>query len=158
MKTMNLIGLNAEKSRVLVDSLNDLLANYQLFYQNLRGFHWNIKGDRFFELHLKFEEYYNDAILKIDEIAERILTLEGTPLHAYSAYMKQAEIKEVTNVSDGNTCVREIVNGLVVLVKKEREILALAAEAGDDGTQDMINPYISQQEKTLWMLCAYLNE
>ncbi|MDY4043138.1 MAG: Dps family protein [Marinifilaceae bacterium] len=158
MKTMNLIGLNAEKSRVLVDSLNDLLANYQLFYQNLRGFHWNIKGDRFFELHLKFEEYYNDAILKIDEIAERILTLEGTPLHAYSAYMKQAEIKEVTNVSDGNTCVREIVNGLVVLVKKEREILALAAEAGDDGTQDMINPYISQQEKTLWMLRAYLNE
>lgn len=155
---MNLIGLNAEKSRVLVDSLNDLLANYQLFYQNLRGFHWNIKGDRFFELHLKFEEYYNDAILKIDEIAERILTLEGTPLHAYSAYMKQAEIKEVTNVSDGNTCVREIVNGLVVLVKKEREILALAAEAGDDGTQDMINPYISQQEKTLWMLRAYLNE
>lgn len=158
MKTMNLIGLNAEKSRVLVDSLNDLLANYQLFYQNLRGFHWNIKGDRFFELHLKFEEYYNDAILKIDEIAERILTLEGTPLHAYSAYMKQAEIKEVTNVSDGNTCVREIVNGLVVLVKKEREILALAAETGDDGTQDMINPYISQQEKTLWMLRAYLNE
>ena len=158
MKTMNLIGLNAEKSRVLVDSLNDLLANYQLFYQNLRGFHWNIKGDRFFELHLKFEEYYNDAILKIDEIAERILTLEGTPLHAYSAYMKQAEIKEVTNVSDGNTCVREIVNGLVVLVKKEREILALAAEAGDYGTQDMINPYISQQEKTLWMLRAYLNE
>ena len=158
MKTMNLIGLNAEKSRVLVDSLNDLLANYQLFYQNLRGFHWNIKGDRFFELHLKFEEYYNDAILKIDEIAERILTLEGTPLHAYSAYMKQAEIKEVTNVSDGNTCVREIVNGLVVLVKKEREILVLAAEAGDDGTQDMINPYISQQEKTLWMLRAYLNE
>lgn len=129
-----------------------------MFYQNLRGFHWNIKGDRFFELHLKFEEYYNDAILKIDEIAERILTLEGTPLHAYSAYMKQAEIKEVTNVSDGNTCVREIVNGLVVLVKKEREILALAAEAGDDGTQDMINPYISQQEKTLWMLRAYLNE
>lgn len=158
MKAMNSIGLNAEKSRMLVDSLNDLLANYQLFYQNLRGFHWNIKGDRFFELHLKFEEYYNDAILKIDEIAERILTLEGTPLHAYSAYMKQAEIKEVTNVSDGNACVREIVNGLIVLVKKERDILSLAAEAGDDGTQDMVNPYISQQEKTLWMLRAYLNE
>lgn len=158
MKTVNLIGLDTEKSKVLVNHLNDLLANYQLFYQNLRGFHWNIKGNHFFELHVKFEEYYNNAIEKVDEIAERILTLEGIPLHSYSAYMKQAEIKEVTGVTDGKSCVKEIVSNLSILIRKEREILALAAEAGDDGTQDMINPYISEQEKTLWMLRAYLSE
>ena len=158
MKTLNLIGLDKEKSKELVNHLNDLLANYQIFYQNLRGFHWNVKGSNFFELHAKFEEYYNDAIEKVDEIAERVLTLEGTPLHSYSAYMKQAEIKEVTEVSDGNRCVKEIVGKLVILNRKEREILALAAEIGDDGTQDMINPYISEQEKNLWMLRAYLSE
>ena len=108
--------------------------------------------------HAKFEEYYNDAIEKIDEIAERVLTLEGTPLHAYSAYMKVAEIKEVTGVSNGLECVKHIMDSLVILIRKEREILALAAEAGDDGTQDMINPYISEQEKTLWMLRAFLSE
>lgn len=71
MKALNLIGLDKEKSKELVNHLNDLLANYQIFYQNLRGFHWNVKGSNFFELHAKFEEYYNDAIEKVDEIAER---------------------------------------------------------------------------------------
>lgn len=158
MKTTNLIGLDVEKSKQLVDQLNDLLANYQLYYQNVRGFHWNVKGRGFFQLHAKFEEFYNDAIEKIDEIAERVLTLEGTPLHAYSAYMKIAEIKEVTGLSNGLECVKEIMNSLVVLIRKEREILKLAAEVGDDGTQDLINPYISGQEKTLWMLRAFLSE
>lgn len=158
MKTTNLIGLDVEKSKQLVDQLNDLLANYQLYYQNVRGFHWNVKGRGFFQLHAKFEEFYNDAIEKIDEIAERVLTLEGTPLHAYSAYMKVAEIKEVTGLSNGLECVKEIMNSLVVLIRKEREILKLAAEVGDDGTQDLINPYISEQEKTLWMLRAFLSE
>ena len=158
MKTKNLIGLDVEKSKQLVEHLNDLLANYQLYYQNVRGFHWNVKGRGFFQLHAKFEEYYNDAIEKIDEIAERVLTLEGTPLHAYSAYMKVAEIKEVTGVSNGLECVKHIMDSLVILIRKEREILALAAEAGDDGTQDMINPYISEPEKTLWMLRAFLSE
>jgi starvation-inducible DNA-binding protein len=71
----NRIGLNTELSNSLVTELNTLLANYQLYYQNLRGFHWNIKGDAFFTLHLKFEELYGDAVLKIDEIAERCLRL-----------------------------------------------------------------------------------
>lgn len=158
MRTVNLIGLDTEKSNVLVGHLNELLANYQLYYQNLRGFHWNIKGDKFFELHLKFEELYNDAITKVDEVAERILTLEGTPLHSYSAYLKTAKIEVVENVSEGNACLKVVVSNLSVLVKKGREIIALAAEMGDDGTQDLLNPYISQHEKTLWMLRAYLNE
>jgi starvation-inducible DNA-binding protein len=77
----NLIGIDKEKATELSQKLNQLLADYQLFYQNLRGLHWNIKGKEFFELHLKFEEYYNDAVVKVDEIAERILTLGGEPLH-----------------------------------------------------------------------------
>lgn len=158
MKTVNLIGLDAEKTKVLVKHLNELLANYQLYYQNLRGFHWNIKGEKFFELHLKFEELYNDAMVKIDEVAERILTLEGAPLHSFSDYLANAKIAEVKGVSEGMPCVRHVVENLSVLVKSEREIVALAAEIDDEGTQDMLNPYISQQEKTLWMLRAYLNE
>lgn len=70
----NSIGIDSVKAEGLVVELNQLLADYQLFYQNVRGFHWNIKGKDFFELHLKFEEFYDDAVVKIDEIAERILT------------------------------------------------------------------------------------
>jgi len=152
----NLIGLDKEKTLVLRDKLNDLLADYQLFYQNLRGLHWNIKGKEFFELHVKFEEFYNDAIIKIDEIAERILTLEGEPLHTYSAYLKASEIKEEKSVADGVKGVEIIIKNFGVLILKEREILSLASDANDEGTVSLMSDYITQTEKTLWMLNAYL--
>ncbi len=84
---LNSIGLSAEKSLALSNDLNELLANFQRYYQNLRGIHWNIRGKRFFDLHVKFEELYNDANIKVDEIAERILTLGGVPLHTYEDYI-----------------------------------------------------------------------
>ena len=152
----NLIGLDKEKTLVLRDKLNGLLADYQLFYQNLRGLHWNIKGKEFFELHVKFEEFYNDAIIKIDEIAERILTLEGEPLHTYSAYLKASEIKEEKSVTDGVKGVEIIIKNFGVLILKEREILSLADDANDEGTVSLMSDYITQTEKTLWMLNAYL--
>ena len=143
----NLIGLDKEKTLVLRDKLNDLLADYQLFYQNLRGLHWNIKGKEFFELHVKFEEFYNDAIIKIDEIAERILTLEGEPLHTYSAYLKASEIKEEKSVTDGVKGVEIIIKNFGVLILKEREILSLAADANDEGTVSLMSDYITETEK-----------
>ena len=86
----NLIGIDKAKADNLCVKLNQLLADYQVFYQNLRGLHWNIKGKEFFELHVKFEEYYDDAVTKIDEIAERILTLEGEPFHTCLLYTSDA--------------------------------------------------------------------
>ena len=152
----NLIGINKEKSIELVSKLNDLLANYQLFYQNLRGLHWNIKGREFFELHLKFEEYYDDAVVKVDEIAERILTLEGEPFHTFTDYLKVSEIKEEKSVTNGTKGVEIIVNNFGVLILKEREILSSAAETDDEGTVSLMSDYISETEKTLWMLNSYL--
>lgn len=151
----NRIGLNDKKSKKLADELNVLLANYQLYYQNLRGFHWNIKGPAFFELHLKFEELYNDAVLKIDEIAERVLTLGGTPLHTFSDYLKQSGIKEAANVTDGEGSVSTTLANLKALLELERSILALSEEAADEGTNSLMSTYISEQEKTVWMLSAY---
>jgi starvation-inducible DNA-binding protein len=152
----NRIGLNTELSNSLVTELNTLLANYQLYYQNLRGFHWNIKGDAFFTLHLKFEELYGDAVLKIDEIAERVLTLGGTPLHTYTDYLKHSTIKETANVTDGEGTVGTTLANLKTLLELERNILSLAGEANDEGTDALMSGYISAQEKTVWMLSAYL--
>lgn len=153
----NLIGIDNEKAKKLITELNDLLANYQLFYQNLRGLHWNIKGREFFELHLKFEELYNDAVIKVDEIAERILTLEGEPLHTFSDYLKTAEIKEEKNISNGIQGIKIIVKNFMSLIKKERNILSLASSAEDEGSISLMSDYISQTEKTLWMLNSYLS-
>ncbi len=154
MKT--LLGLNEQKTQQTVDKLNNLLANYQVFYMNVRGFHWNIKGDNFFELHIKFEELYNDLALKIDEIAERILTLGHTPLHSFSDYLEQSNITEEKDVTDGKKGLSSVVDSLSTIIKLQREILVLSDENNDEGTNAMMSDYIREQEKLLWMYRAYL--
>lgn len=155
---MNRIGLDEKTANKLVAGLDQLLANYQVLYQNVRGYHWNIRGDKFFVLHPKFEEVYNDLITKIDEIAERILTLGGTPTHSYTAYVQASEIKEQTNVTDGRDSVSGLLEAYQTLLPEQRKLLAEAAEAGDEGTVDMLSGYIAGQEKEVWMLSAYLAE
>ncbi len=152
----NIIGIDGDKAKVLSQKLDHLLADYQLFYQNLRGLHWNIKGKEFFELHLKFEELYDDAVIKVDEIAERILTLGGEPLHTFSDYLKISEIKEEKGITNGRKGVEIIINNFSTLILKERELLALSSDADDEGTNSLMSDYIAQTEKTLWMLNSYL--
>ncbi|MEQ6885017.1 Dps family protein [Salicola sp. Rm-C-2C1-2] len=154
----NLIGIEETKARALADQLNELLAHYQIFYMNVRGYHWNIKGDKFFELHTKFEELYTDLLLKVDEIAERILTLGYRPVHAYSEYVKLSQIPERTSVTDGRQCVQEILDGLSALIKLERNILEASTAASDEGTNSLMSDYITQQEKTAWMYSSFLGE
>ena len=152
----NLIGIDKIKATELSNNLNELLADYQLFYQNLRGMHWNIKGREFFELHLKFEEFYDNAVIKIDEIAERILTLEGEPLHSFTDYLEVSEISERKNITNGIEAIKIIIGNFQTLILKERNILDLASDASDEGTVSLMSDYISETEKTLWMLNSYL--
>ena len=158
MKNINSIGLHQDKAEDLAKKLNELLANYSIFYQNTRGYHWNIKGEKFFELHLKFAELYTDLQLKIDEIAERILTLGGTPEHSYSQYSKSSSIIESKKVSNGLAAVEQILEDLKTLIVMQRDILALATDANDEGTNALMSDYIRFQEKQVWMYSSFLNK
>ena len=158
MTALNSIGLDSKKAKFLAEDLNTLLANFQLYYQNLRGIHWNIKGRAFFDLHVKFEELYNDANIKVDEIAERILTLGETPLHTFDDYTNYGKVPVGKNVSEDSKAVKLIVDSLTELLKIERDILNKSGEAGDEGTNAMMSGFISEQEKTVWMMKAWLNE
>ncbi len=153
---MNRIGLNQQKTELLVEQLNDLLANYQIYYMNVRGFHWNIKGDKFFELHVKFEELYNDLLLKVDELAERVLTLGGQPVHAYSDYLKTSEIKEAINYTGASETVNSVLDSFEILLKKQRNVMELSGDSGDEGTSALMSDYIREQEKLVWMYGAFL--
>lgn len=156
MQQTNRIGLDVEKSKNLAEKLNVLLANYQVFYINARGFHWNITGSKFFELHAKFEELYNDLLLKVDEVAERILTLGHTPVHSFTNYLKIATIQEATNIKDGTSAVQNIVDAFGNLLNIEREILSLSSDANDEGTNALMSDYIREQEKQIWMYSSFL--
>ncbi|MDF2158974.1 DNA starvation/stationary phase protection protein [Algoriphagus sp. CAU 1675] len=155
MKT-NEIGLQAKESRILVDKLNILLANYQIYYQNLRNFHWNVTGPNFFELHAKFEELYNAANLAVDETAERILTLGGRPFSSYTEYIDNSHIKEAKEVTEPKRMVEIVKDNLNTLLNSERVVLEAASEHGDEGTVSLMSDYITTKEKIVWMLSAYL--
>lgn len=152
----NRIGLDTAKANILAEKLNALLANYQIFYMNTRGYHWNIQGRQFFELHVKFEEQYNDLLLKVDELAERILTLGHRPLHAFSDYIAQSSIQEHKQATDGKVCIEGLLAGYKTIIQMQRDLMEAAGEANDEGTAALMSDYIGQQEKTVWMLSAYL--
>lgn len=150
------IGLDTAESQALAAELNQLLASYQILYMNVRGFHWNIRGNQFFELHLKFEEIYNDLLLKVDTLAERILTLDGVPMHSFSDYLTISAIPEQKGLHDGRACVGSLLESFRELLVAQRRILGQAAQAGDEGTASILSDYVQQQEKLVWMLRAYL--
>jgi starvation-inducible DNA-binding protein len=155
---LNSIGLDTNTAKLLANDLNNLLANFQIYYQNLRGIHWNIKGKGFFDLHVKFEELYTDANMKVDEIAERILTLGETPLHTFEDYTKSAIVPVGKNISQDDKAVRLIVDSLSELLKIERDLLNKSGNANDEGTNAMMSGFITEQEKNVWMMKAWLNE
>lgn len=155
-KELNAIGISSKQSKELSNQMNELLAAYQIFYMNTRGFHWNIKGEKFFELHVKFEELYNNLQLKIDEIAERVLTLGGTPMHSYSEYLKHSVIKEEKNITSGKKAVQSILNSFTSLLITERQIMKIAGDADDEGTNALMSDYIREQEKLVWMYGAWM--
>jgi starvation-inducible DNA-binding protein len=158
MNNINAIGLDDDKAKHLAEKLNELLANYSIFYQNTRGYHWNIKGEKFFELHLKFEELYNDLLLKVDEVAERILTLGHTPKHNYADYRTTSKIKESVFVSDGIKAVEDILASFQTIIILQRELLVIASDAGDEGTNALMSDYIRLQEKLVWMYSSFLKK
>jgi starvation-inducible DNA-binding protein len=157
MKT-NILGLQVKESELIINDLNILLSNFQVYYQNLRGIHWNIRGKRFFDLHVKFEELYNDSQLKIDLIAERVLTLGGKPLHTFEDYIANNQLIVGKNISNDEKAVHLIVTSLSHLLQLERVVLDKSDVINDEGTNAMMSDFIAEQEKTIWMMQAWLEE
>jgi starvation-inducible DNA-binding protein len=155
MRTLDYLNLNKARVANVVTALQNLLADFQIYYTNLRGFHWEIKGRGFFVLHEKFESMYDDTATKVDEIAERILTLGDTPENKYSGYLKVARIPEVSGVTSSHEAVDNILNTYKHFIAEERKLIDLANEANDAVTADMLTGYLKEQEKMIWMLVAF---
>jgi starvation-inducible DNA-binding protein len=154
----NNVGLDRTVISPVIEKLGEVLANYQVYYTNLRGFHWNIKGDKFLELHELYENYYNELAEQIDEVAERIVILGEVPANSFSAYLKLSGVKEVSAVSDWKTGVSNVLETLQFLTGKLRELHGLGIKAGDQGTVSLANHGIKNFEKKIWMLSAYLKD
>ena len=140
-----------------IAQLNQLLATYQIHYQNIRALHWNIKGPHFFELHVKYEELYTRTQLIIDDLAERILTLGASPIHRFEDYLKESRLEENQTINDGKTGMGYLVSAQQTLLELERELLALSGKLEDEGTNSLMSDLLREKEKTNWMFNAWLN-
>lgn len=152
---MNYLNLDKKKTTATAKELNVLLADYHLYYQKLRNFHWNIVGRNFFDLHIKFEDMYEDAKVKIDEIAERILTLRFQPTSNLTEYLKMSNLKESSSEIKDLEMVKVLLEDHGKLLMQMRQVVEKADEAGDEGTIDLIGGFIGHIEKVSWMLDAW---
>ena len=152
---MNYLGIEEKKLSDTVKTLNALLADLHIYYQNLRMFHWNIQGENFFDLHQRFEELYNDAKIKIDDVAERILTLRHQPVGNLSVYLKNSSIEEVQMPMSDRDMVEALLYNHAQLIERMRTILKHADEISDEGTLDMIAGFLADIEKKSWMLDSW---
>ena len=157
MKTLDYLSLDSKGANLVAEQLNQLLADLQVFYTNLRGFHWNIVGKQFFQLHEKFEDLYDNINGKADEIAERILVLGYKPENKFSEYLKISGIKEIDNISNGEEALKNILESYKYFIALETKILRVASDAGDESTVAIMSDYIKEQEKMVWMIVARLS-
>ena len=152
---MSYLNLDKKKTSATAKELNVLLADYHLYYQKLRNFHCNVVGHNFFNLHVQFEEMYEDAKVKVDEIAERILTLRYQPTSNFSDYLKMSSIKEASENTKDMDMVKKLLEDHGKLLTQMRKVIETADASDDEGTIDLIGSYIGYIEKVSWMLDAW---
>jgi starvation-inducible DNA-binding protein len=141
----------------LVNKLNEFLANQQVFYVKLHNLHWYVVGPSFFTLHAKFEELYDESATIVDDVAERILALGGSPVASVKKASEIATIKELCDEKiSGDDSVKALIEDVKFFNNLSKEIRSLAGEEGDGVTEDQFNNYVGAYEKLLWMLEAYL--
>jgi len=152
------LGFIKEETKAIVDKLNILLANYQIHYQKLRSFHWNVKGSDFFDIHEQFEVEYNTVKLNIDEIAERVRTFGATPFSTLKKYLEVSEIEESKSDLSSDAMVEEIISDFTILLGHIVVAIEIAQENGDLGTADILIKDLKRLEKRHWMFSSFLNK
>ncbi|MEO9944880.1 MAG: Dps family protein [Paraglaciecola sp.] len=153
MSSIN-IGINEQDREVIAQGLKCLLADSYTLYLQTHNFHWNVTGAQFRELHLMFEEHYTELAVAVDDIAERIRTLDVAAPGTYKEFAKLSSIAEVDGVPSGTEMVKILLAGHEAVVKTCRKVLVSAQEADDESSAALVSDRMRIHEKTAWMLRA----
>jgi starvation-inducible DNA-binding protein len=148
------IGINEADRENIADGLKHLLADSYTLYLQTHNFHWNVTGPQFRDLHLMFEEHYTELAIAVDDIAERIRTLDVPAPGTYKAFADLSSIKEVEGVPDASKMVKILTKGHEQVVRTCREVLKPAQKANDESTAALVSDRMRVHEKTAWMLRA----
>ncbi len=142
----------------VTNGLNAILANTIVEYQKLHHYHWQVSGERFFSLHAKFEDFYNKFADIVDDVAERILMIGGSPIGTLSEAVKNATIKEDSEIPSADEMVNRVLSDFVILHVQMGKAIEEAEKASDRGTANLLDGMADGLEKDMWMLRAYLQK
>ena len=148
------IGIDANDRVRIAEGLKKLLADSYTLYLQTHNFHWNVSGPQFRELHLMFEEHYTELAVAVDDIAERIRTLDVVAPGTYKEFSKLSSIKEVEGVPSSEEMVDILTKGHEQVVRTSRDVLKVAQEGEDESTAALVSDRMRIHEKTSWMLRA----
>jgi starvation-inducible DNA-binding protein len=140
----------------VTQALNVLQADTTVLYQKLRSYHWNVTGQQFFMLHELFEKLYREIADTNDALAERATALGAAPVRTLEEQLSMALLKEDRTTPESGNMVRNVLVDLELLTGRLRELARDAEREGDIGTTNLANETADRNEKTIWMLKAYL--
>jgi len=150
------IGIKEDARTEIASGVSRVLADSYSLYLKTHNFHWNVTGPMFNSLHNMFEEQYTELATAIDEIAERIRALGERAPGSYSEYQKLTSIPEEAGTPEAMEMVRQLVRDHETVARTAREVFALADEADDEPTADLLTQRMQIHEKTAWMLRSML--
>ncbi|WP_193165219.1 Dps family protein [Microbulbifer hainanensis] len=148
------IGIASKDREAIAAGLKRLLADSYTLYLQTHNFHWNVTGPLFRDLHLMFEEQYTELATAVDDIAERIRTLDVVAPGTYKAFAQLSSIEEVEEVPAAEKMVEILTHGHEQVVKTCRDVLKTAQEGDDESTVALVSDRMRVHEKTAWMLRA----
>lgn len=140
----------------IAGALSKLLADTYTLYLKTQGFHWNVMGARFYELHKLFEEQYTELAAANDEIAERIRALGATAPASYGAFKRLATIAEETGAPAAEDMLRQLLADNRSAVRSAQAVVDAAGTQDDVGSADLATQRIRSHEKAAWMLESLL--
>lgn len=146
------IGIDREHRQKIAAGLSRLLADTYTLYLKTHSYHWNVTGPRFRDLHLLFEEQYNELAEAVDSIAERIRTLGYPAPGTFREFLEITAIDEVPGTPAAEDMLRDLVTAQEIVVRTCREVLPAAQEANDESTVGLVAERMATHEKSAWML------
>lgn len=145
-------------TRSLTQIFNTQIANWFVLFVKLHHYHWFVKGDKFYELHKKFEEMYREAAEYVDQLAERLLAVKGTPVSTMRDFLQQSSVAEASGNETAEQMVRNVLQDYETIRSELKEGIRIAESENDDSTADLFIQMRTALEKHIWMLSAYLGK
>ena len=152
------IGISDQQRQQITEGLGQMLADSYVLYSKTHGFHWNVTGPMFNTLHLMFMDQYTELWNALDELAERIRAL-GHPAPFGRRLQDLASLQDANSLKPAALdMVQELVDGHEAVARTARRVFALADEANDQPSADLLTQRMQVHEKTAWMLRSLLDQ